>query len=82
MSQTYIGSTLRTGSDTLTDSIDGGFVVVSQTTTVTTVSAGTATSSTLSPLTSISGRKSVPVIIAGTGAISLPSTSALPKRLA
>ncbi len=47
MSQTYIGSTLRTGSDTLTDSTDGGFVVVSQTTTVTTASAGTATSATL-----------------------------------
>ena len=47
MSQTYIGSTLRTGSGTLTDSIDGGFVVVSQTTTVTTAAAGTATSATL-----------------------------------
>lgn len=47
MSQTYIGSTLRTGSDTLTDSTDGGFVVVSQTTTVTTAADGTATSATL-----------------------------------
>ena len=47
MAQTYFGSTLRTGSDTLTDSIDGGFVVVSQTTTVTTASAGTATSASL-----------------------------------
>jgi hypothetical protein len=47
MSQTYIGSTLRTGSDTLTDSINGGFVVVSQTTTVATAAAGTATSATL-----------------------------------
>lgn len=44
MSQTYIGSTLRTGSGTLTDSTDGGYVVVSQTTTVTTAAAGTATS--------------------------------------
>lgn len=44
MAQTYIGSTLRTGSGTLTDSTDGGFVVVSQTTTVTTVAAGTAVS--------------------------------------
>lgn len=44
MSQTYFGSTLRTGSDTLTDSVDGGFVVVSQTTTVTTAADGTATS--------------------------------------
>lgn len=47
MAQTYIGSTLRTGSGTLTDTIDGGFVVVSQTTTVTTASAGTATSATI-----------------------------------
>jgi hypothetical protein len=47
MAQTYIGSTLRTGSDTLTDSIDGGFVVVSQTTTATTVAGGTAVSSTI-----------------------------------
>lgn len=44
MAQTYIGSTLRTGSGTLTDTTDGGFVVVSQTTTVTTDAAGTATS--------------------------------------
>lgn len=42
MAQTYIGSTLRTGSGTLTDSTDGGFVVVSQTVTATTVAAGTA----------------------------------------
>ena len=47
MAQTYIGSTLRTGSGTLTDTTDGGYVVVSQTTTVTTVSAGTAVSATL-----------------------------------
>lgn len=47
MAQTYIGSTLRTGSGTLTDATDGGFVVVSQTTTVTTAAAGTATSATL-----------------------------------
>ena len=47
MAQTYIGSTLRTGSGTLTDTVDGGFVVVSQTTTVTTAAAGTATSATL-----------------------------------
>mgnify|MGYP003347350958 FL=1 len=47
MAQTYIGSTLRTGSGTLTDTTDGGFVVVSQTTTVTTVAAGTAVSSTI-----------------------------------
>jgi hypothetical protein len=47
MAQTYIGSTLRTGSGSLTDTTDGGFVVVSQTTTVTTVAAGTATSATI-----------------------------------
>lgn len=47
MAQTYIGSTLRTGSGTLTDTTDGGFVVVSQTTTATTVSAGTAVTSTI-----------------------------------
>ena len=45
MAQTYFGSTLRAGSGTLTDSVDGGFVVMSQTTTVTTAAAGTATSS-------------------------------------
>jgi hypothetical protein len=44
MAQTYIGSTLRTGTDSLTDTVDGGYVVVSQTGTVTTVAAGTATS--------------------------------------
>ena len=44
MSQTYFGSTLRAGSGTLTDSVDGGYVVMEQTTTVTTVAAGTAVS--------------------------------------
>lgn len=44
MSQTYFGSTLRAGSGTLTDSVDGGYVVMSQTTTVATIAAGTATS--------------------------------------
>jgi hypothetical protein len=47
MAQTYYGSTLRAGSGTLTDTVDGGFVVMSQTTTVTTAAAGTATSATL-----------------------------------
>ena len=47
MSQTYFGSTVRMGSDTLTDSTNGGYAVLSQTTTVTTVSAGTAVSATL-----------------------------------
>jgi len=44
MAQTYFGSTLRAGSGTLTDTVDGGFVVMMQTNTVTTASAGTATS--------------------------------------
>lgn len=44
MAQTYFGSTLRAGSGTLTDSVDGGFVVMMQTSTVTTVAAGTAVS--------------------------------------
>lgn len=47
MSQTYFGSTLRAGSGTLTDTVDGGFVVMSQSITVTTVAAGTATSATI-----------------------------------
>ena len=47
MSQTYFGSTVRMGSGTLTDSVDGGYTVLSQTTTVTTVAAGTAVSSTI-----------------------------------
>ncbi len=47
MAQTYIGSTLRCGSGTLTDSTDGGYTVLSQTTTVTTAAAGTATSATV-----------------------------------
>ena len=44
MAQTYFGSTLRTGTNALTDTTDGGFVVVMQTATVTTAAAGTATS--------------------------------------
>jgi hypothetical protein len=44
MAQTYFGSTLRAGSGTLTDTVDGGFVVMTQTNTVTTAAAGTATS--------------------------------------
>jgi hypothetical protein len=47
MSQTYFGSTLRAGSGSLTDTVDGGYVVMSQTTTATTVAAGTAVSSTV-----------------------------------
>jgi hypothetical protein len=47
MAQTYFGSTVRTGTDALSDATDGGYVVVSQTTTATTVAAGTAVSSTI-----------------------------------
>lgn len=47
MAQTYFGSTVRAGSGTLTDTTDGGFMVLAQTTTVTTVAAGTAVSSTI-----------------------------------
>ena len=47
MAQTYFGSTVRAGSDTLTDTVDGGFMVLTQTTTATTVSAGTAVTSTI-----------------------------------
>jgi hypothetical protein len=47
MAQTYFGSALRAGSGTLTDTTDGGYVVTAQTTTVTTVSAGTAVSASL-----------------------------------
>lgn len=47
MAQTYFGSTVRAGSTALTDTVDGGFTVLSQTTTVTTVAAGTASSATL-----------------------------------
>ena len=47
MAQTYFGSTVRAGSGTLTDTTDGGFMVLTQTTTATTVSAGTAVTSTV-----------------------------------
>jgi hypothetical protein len=44
MAQTYFGSTLRAGSGTLTDTVDGGFVVMMQTSTVTTLASGAASS--------------------------------------
>jgi len=47
MSQTYIGSTLRTGSGSLTNAVDGGFVVVSQTLVLTSVSSGAAVPGTI-----------------------------------
>lgn len=47
MAQTYFGSTVRAGSDTLTDTVDGGFMVLTQTTTVTTLADGSAVTSSL-----------------------------------
>lgn len=44
MAQTYFGSTLRSGTDALSDTTDGGFVVLEQTTTVTTNADGSASS--------------------------------------
>ena len=44
MAQTYFGSALRSGSGTLTDTTDGGFAVLMQTSTVTTNADGTASS--------------------------------------
>lgn len=44
MAQTYFGSTLRSGTDALSDTTDGGFVVLEQTSTVTTNADGTASS--------------------------------------
>ena len=44
MSQTYFGYALRSGSGTLTDTTDGGYVVLMQTSTVTTNADGTASS--------------------------------------
>ncbi len=44
MAQTYFGCTLRAGSGTLTDTVDGGFVVMMQTATVTTLASGAASS--------------------------------------
>ncbi len=46
MGQSYIGSTVRMGSETLTDTVDGGFAVLTQTATVTT-NSGTAVSATI-----------------------------------
>lgn len=44
MAQTYFGSTLRAGSNALTDAVDGGFVVMTQTATLTTAADGSAVS--------------------------------------
>lgn len=47
MAQTYIGSTLRTGTSTLSDSTDGGYVVLSQSVEVTSLASGAAASGTI-----------------------------------
>ena len=47
MAQTYFGSTVRAGSGTLTDAVDGGFMVLTQTTTATTLADGSAVTSTI-----------------------------------
>ncbi len=60
MSQTYFGSALRSGSGTLTDTTDGGFVVLMQTTTVTTNADGTASSASV---TIPSGSQIVDILI-------------------
>ena len=60
MSQTYFGSALRSGSGTLTDTTDGGFVVLMQTSTVTTNADGTASSTSV---TIPSGSQIVDILI-------------------
>lgn len=46
MAQTYFGTALRSGSTALTDAVDGGFVTLAQTVTVTTTADGNAVSAT------------------------------------
>jgi len=60
MAQTYFGSALRSGSGTLTDTTDGGFVVLMQTSTVTTNADGTASSTSV---TIPSGSQIVDILI-------------------
>jgi len=79
MAQTYFGSTLRAGSGTLTDTVDGGFVVMSQTTTVTTAAAGTATSATItlpasSQIISFFADMVVDEVVGGGTATTIPMT--------
>ena len=79
MAQTYFGSTLRAGSGTLTDTVDGGFVVMSQTTTVTTAAAGTATSATItlpasSQIIDLVADMTVDEVVGGGTATTIPMT--------
>ena len=79
MAQTYFGSTLRAGSGTLTDTVDGGFVVMSQTTTVATAAAGTATSATItlpasSQIIDLIADMTVNEVVGGGTATTIPMT--------
>ena len=79
MAQTYFGSTLRAGSGTLTDTVDGGFVVMMQTATVTTVAAGTAVSVTVvlpagSQILNIFVDQTVDEVVGGGSATSIAAT--------
>lgn len=47
MTQTYFGSGIRSGSDTLTDTVDGGYCVLMQTVTVTSDAGGNVSSGTI-----------------------------------
>ena len=77
MAQTYIGSTLRTGSGTLTDTTDGGYVVVTQTVVVTSLASGDAASGTItipasSQLIDIFVDKTQTQVVGGGTATTLP----------
>jgi hypothetical protein len=79
MAQTYFGSTLRSGTNALSDSTDGGFVVLAQTTTVTTAAAGTATSATLtlpasSQIINFFADMTVDEVVGGGTATTIPMT--------
>lgn len=77
MAQTYFGSTLRAGSDSLTDTVDGGFTILSQTVTATCVAAGTAVTGSLTiPADSqiIDLKVDVTVVPAGGTATTMPIT--------
>ena len=77
MAQTYIGSTLRTGSGTLTDTTDGGYVVVSQVVVVTSLATGAAASGTItlpasSQIIQVFVDKVVAQVVGGGTATTLP----------
>lgn len=79
MATTYFGSTLKAGSGTLTETTNGGFVVLAQTTTATTTSDGLAVSSTItlpasSQILEIFVDKVVTQVVGGGTATTLPIT--------